>query len=110
MTQVPDTRAWRAGTGLLPVWEANHCCRCDVEEAGLTMSRQPPTMVFPAPPAPRLPPAQKQAAKDEQLKKNVLALMEGVSAVAEWFSRPPPPPPSRRRRLHRHLRLRPRCS
>jgi len=48
-------------------------------------------MVFPAPPAPRLTPAQKQAAKDKQLRKNVLALMEGVSAMAEWFSQPPSP-------------------
>ena len=95
MNREQDARVWRAGTGLLPIWEANHGCRCEVEGAALSMQKPPPTAAFPPPPPPPPPPAparltrgQKQAAKDEQFKKNVLAVVDGVSA---WLKAPQPP-------------------
>jgi hypothetical protein len=98
MNREQDARVWRAGTGLLPIWEANHGCRCEIEDAALSMDKPPPTAAFPPlpppppPPAPaRLTRAQKQAAKDEQFRKNVLAVVDGVSAFSAWLKAPPPP-------------------
>ncbi|MFC5610137.1 DUF6402 family protein [Variovorax soli] len=98
MSQEHAARTWRAGTGLLPIWEANHGCRCEIEGLGLSMAKPPPTPAFPPPPpsapapvAARLTREQKQAARDAQTKKDILAVMDGVAAFHAWLKRPAPP-------------------
>ncbi len=98
MSQEQDARMWRAGTGLLPIWEANYGCRCEIEGLGLSMAKPPPTPAFPPPPPPapapvaaRLTREQKQAARDAQTKKDILAVMDGVAAFHAWLKRPAPP-------------------
>ena len=98
MNQEQDARTWRAGTGLLPIWEANYGCRCEIEGLGLSMAKPPPTPAFPPPPPPapapvaaRLTREQKQAARDAQTKKDILAVMDGVAAFRAWLKQPAPP-------------------
>ncbi|SFN10803.1 DUF6402 family protein [Variovorax sp. OV329] len=98
MSQEQDATTWRAGTGLLPFWEANHACRCEIEGLALSMGKPPPTLAFPPAPPPPPPPApvqltraQKQAAKDEKFFNNVVAVVDGVSAFRAWLKQPPAP-------------------
>ena len=92
MRQEDAAKTWRAGTGLLPIWEANYGCHCEIEGLALSMAKPPPTAAFPPPPPPPAPEpltrAQKQAAKDAQFERNVWAALDGVAAFGAWLKNP----------------------
>jgi hypothetical protein len=84
MNREQDAKVWRAGTGLLPIWEANHGCRCEIEDAALSMDKPPPR----AAPAASSPPAVKVKPFDIQdipATMRKLHMPMSAAMMERWF-------------------------